>query len=77
MLGLDAAGKTTILYKLKLGEVVTTLPTIGELVLHKMTVTCSFWFFRLQRRKRRIQKHLLYGVGHRGTAQDSASMEAL
>lgn len=29
MLGLDAAGKTTILYKLKLGEVVTTVPTIG------------------------------------------------
>ena len=29
MLGLDAAGKTTILYKLKLGEVVTTIPTIG------------------------------------------------
>lgn len=29
--GLDAAGKTTILYKLKLGEIVTTIPTIGEL----------------------------------------------
>lgn len=28
-MGLDAAGKTTILYKLKLGEVVTTIPTIG------------------------------------------------
>ena len=27
--GLDAAGKTTILYKLKLGEIVTTIPTIG------------------------------------------------
>lgn len=30
MVGLDAAGKTTILYKLKLGDVVTTIPTIGE-----------------------------------------------
>ncbi len=29
MVGLDAAGKTTILYKMKLGEVVTTIPTIG------------------------------------------------
>merc|ERR1739845_40093 len=29
MVGLDAAGKTTILYKLKLGEVVTTIPTVG------------------------------------------------
>ncbi len=28
MVGLDAAGKTTILYKLKLGEVVTTIPTM-------------------------------------------------
>jgi hypothetical protein len=29
MVGLDAAGKTTILFRLKLGEVVTTIPTIG------------------------------------------------
>lgn len=29
MVGLDAAGKTTILYKLKFGETVATLPTIG------------------------------------------------
>nr|XP_055145450.1 ADP-ribosylation factor 6 isoform X2 [Symphalangus syndactylus] len=29
MLGLDAAGKTTILYKLKLGQSVTTIPTVG------------------------------------------------
>ena len=29
MLGLDAAGKTTILHKLKLGEVVSSVPTIG------------------------------------------------
>merc|ERR1711998_144250 len=29
MVGLDAAGKTTIMGKLKLGEVVTTIPTIG------------------------------------------------
>lgn len=31
--GLDAAGKTTILYKLKLGEIVTTIPTIGSYLL--------------------------------------------
>ena len=29
LLGLDAAGKTTILHRLKLGEVVVTIPTIG------------------------------------------------
>lgn len=29
ILGLDSAGKTTILYRLQVGEVVTTIPTIG------------------------------------------------
>ena len=29
MVGLDAAGKTTILYQLKMGEIVKTIPTIG------------------------------------------------
>ena len=37
MVGLDAAGKTTILYKLKLGEIVTTIPTIG------MMFECRFF----------------------------------
>lgn len=43
VLGLDATGKTTILYKLKLGEVVTTIPTIGFNVetvdIHKAQLT--------------------------------------
>lgn len=34
MLGMDASGKTSILYKLKLGEVTTTIPTIGFNVEH-------------------------------------------
>eukprot|EP01126_Amoeba_proteus_P010645 TRINITY_DN14174_c0_g2_i3.p1 TRINITY_DN14174_c0_g2~~TRINITY_DN14174_c0_g2_i3.p1 ORF type:complete len:178 (+),score=28.72 TRINITY_DN14174_c0_g2_i3:60-593(+) len=29
MIGLDSAGKTTALYKMKLGEVVSTVPTVG------------------------------------------------
>jgi GTPase SAR1 family protein len=40
ILGLDASGKTSILYKLKLGEIVTTIPTIGfnvETVLYNKT----------------------------------------
>ncbi|KAF3504052.1 hypothetical protein F2Q69_00041189 [Brassica cretica] len=40
MVGLDAAGKTTILYKLKLGEIVTTIPTIGQSVLYIQS-TCA------------------------------------
>jgi len=45
MVGLDAASKTTILYKLKLGEVVTTIPTIGfnvETVEYK-NISFSVW----------------------------------
>lgn len=40
MVGLDAAGKTTILYKLKLGEIVTTIPTIGlfSLAIHDIAL---------------------------------------
>ena len=45
MVGLDAAGKTTILYKLKLGEIVTTIPTIGmklwPLPRHALCVPCA------------------------------------
>ena len=48
MVGLDAAGKTTILYKLKLGEVLTTIPTIGfnvETVEYK-NVSFNVWDVR-------------------------------
>jgi ADP-ribosylation factor protein 1 len=40
MLGLDNAGKSSILYKLKLGEIVTAIPTIGfnvETIIYKDT----------------------------------------
>ena len=44
MLGLDGAGKTTILYKLKLGEIASSYPLIGmevETVKYKNTTfTC-------------------------------------
>ncbi|NXN22780.1 ARF3 factor, partial [Nycticryphes semicollaris] len=39
MVGLDAAGKTTILYKLKLGEIVTTIPTIGTVEYKNISFT--------------------------------------
>jgi ADP-ribosylation factor protein 1 len=42
MVGLDAAGKTTILYKLKLGEIVTTIPTIGFNVETVEYKKCNF-----------------------------------
>ena len=45
MLGLDEAGKTTILYKIKLGEVVSVVPTLGfnvEEVEYK-DITFTIW----------------------------------
>ncbi|CAJ1397406.1 unnamed protein product [Effrenium voratum] len=45
MLGLDAAGKTTILYRLKLAEVVTTIPTVAQLCSGTF---CSLIFYQLE-----------------------------
>lgn len=45
ILGLDAAGKTTMLYKLKLGKVVSTIPTIGFIVetVEYKNITLRCW----------------------------------
>ena len=59
MLGLDAAGKTTILYKLKLGKVVRSIPTIGfnvETIKFKKT-EFIVWDVRGQDPSRPIWKH--------------------
>ncbi len=65
MVGLDAAGKTTILYKLKLGEIVTTIPTIGKSYFLPQFQLTIFFFFRFQRRNSGIQKYQFHGVGRR------------
>ncbi len=59
MLGLDAAGKTTILYKLNLGEVVHTIPTIGfnvETVEYKQ-VSFTVWDVGGQTKIRPLWRH--------------------
>ncbi|GAA6017166.1 hypothetical protein JCM10207_002558 [Rhodosporidiobolus poonsookiae] len=59
MVGLDAAGKTTILYKLKLGEIVTTIPTIGfnvETVEYK-NISFTVWDVGGQDRIRALWKY--------------------
>jgi ADP-ribosylation factor 1/2 len=59
MVGLDAAGKTTILYKLKLGEVVTTIPTIGfnvETVEYK-NINFTVWDVGGQDKIRLLWRH--------------------
>jgi small GTP-binding protein len=59
LVGLDAAGKTTILYKLKLGEVVTTIPTIGfnvETVEYK-NLSFTMWDVGGQDKIRPLWRH--------------------
>merc|ERR1712183_930480 len=59
MVGLDAAGKTTVLYKLKLGEIVTTIPTIGfnvESVEYK-NISFTVWDIGGEDRIRKLGRH--------------------
>ncbi len=59
MVGLDSAGKTTILYKLKLGEVVTTIPTIGFNVetLDYKNISFTVWDVGGQDKIRPLWRH--------------------
>lgn len=64
MVGLDAAGKTTILYKLKLGEVTTTIPTIGfnvETVQYK-NISFTVWDVGGQDKIRPLWRHYYHGT---------------
>jgi ADP-ribosylation factor protein 1 len=59
MVGLDGSGKTTILYMLKLGEIVTTIPTIGfnvETVPYKGT-NLTIWDVGAQPKIRPLWRH--------------------
>lgn len=59
MVGLDAAGKTTVLYKLKLNDVVTTIPTIGFNVekLEYKNLRMTIWDVGGQDRLRPLWRH--------------------
>ncbi|KAI9850539.1 MAG: ADP-ribosylation factor, Arf Arf6 [Vezdaea acicularis] len=64
MLGLDAAGKTTILYKLKIGQDVTTIPTVGfnvETVTYK-NVKFNVWDVGGQDKIRPLWRHYFSGT---------------
>ena len=59
LLGLDSAGKTTLLYKLKLGTIIETIPTIGfnlEAVNYK-NMTMTIWDVGGQDKLRQLWKH--------------------
>ena len=87
MLGLDAAGKTTILYKLKLNETVSSIPTIGfnvETVTPVKNVTFTVWDVGGQDKIRPLWKHyfnntegLVYVVDSSDRARISESKDEL
>jgi len=77
MVGLDAAGKTTILYKLKLGEVVTTIPTIGfnvETVKYKK-INFTVWDVGGQDKIRPLWRHYYQNTDAIIFVVDSADKE--
>jgi ADP-ribosylation factor protein 1 len=64
MVGLDAAGKTTVLYKLKLGDTVTTIPTIGfnvETVEYR-NLCFTMWDVGGQDKIRPLWRHYFQGT---------------
>eukprot|EP00812_Abedinium_dasypus_P008991 NODE_2712_length_889_cov_1796.522782.p1 GENE.NODE_2712_length_889_cov_1796.522782~~NODE_2712_length_889_cov_1796.522782.p1 ORF type:complete len:202 (+),score=46.38 NODE_2712_length_889_cov_1796.522782:59-607(+) len=64
MVGLDAAGKTTILYRLRLGEVIVTIPTIGFNVetVEYGNITFQVWDVGGQDKIRRLWRHYYRGT---------------
>merc|ERR1711985_426 len=79
MVGLDAAGKTTVLYKLKLGEVVTTIPTIGfnvETVEYK-NIRFTVWDIGGQDKIRKLWRHYYLGTNGVIFVVDSSDRERI
>ena len=79
MLGLDGAGKTTILFNMKLGEVVNTVPTIGfnmETVQYK-NIEFSVWDVGGQERLRMLWHHYYEGTQGLIFAVDSSDVDRI
>jgi small GTP-binding protein len=79
MLGLDAAGKTTVLYKMQLGEVITTIPTIGfnveELKYKNMSMT--IWDVGGQTKIRPLWRHYFQNTDALIYVVDAADTERI
>uniref|UniRef100_A0A7S4IFE4 ADP-ribosylation factor n=1 Tax=Vannella robusta TaxID=1487602 RepID=A0A7S4IFE4_9EUKA len=77
MLGLDAAGKTTIMYKYKLDETINTIPTIGfnveTLQINKINMT--MWDVGGQNKIRPLWRHYYSGSDALIWVIDSADTE--
>mmetsp|Transcript_5354 Transcript_5354/g.12581 ORF Transcript_5354/g.12581 Transcript_5354/m.12581 type:complete len:181 (+) Transcript_5354:86-628(+) len=64
MVGLDAAGKTTVLYKLKLNELLMTIPTIGFNVetVEFRNIRFTVWDIGGQDKIRGLWRHYFLGT---------------
>ena len=64
LLGLDSAGKTSILFRLKVDELVTTIPTLGFNVetFHHKDVKFTMWDIGGQERIRPLWMYYLHGT---------------
>ncbi|KAI0461417.1 ADP-ribosylation factor, Arf Arf6 [Komagataella kurtzmanii] len=79
MLGLDNAGKTTILYKLKLGKAKNTVPTVGfnvETIKYKNLIMHT-WDIGGQERIRALWRHYFSGTDALIYVVDSADQSRL
>ena len=79
MVGLDAAGKTTILYQLKLGEMTQTKPTLGfnvETVSYK-NIEFMVWDMGGQDKIRQLWSHYYEGTQALIFVVDSADAERM
>lgn len=79
MVGLDAAGKTTVLFKLKLNDVVVTIPTIGfnvERVEYK-NLRMTLWDIGGQDRLRGLWRHYYENTNGVIFVLDSADRDRL
>ncbi|KYR02675.1 ADP-ribosylation factor [Tieghemostelium lacteum] len=80
MIGLDNAGKTSILYRMKLGENITTLPTIGfnvETVSYKNNLDFTVWDVGGQNKIRVLWRHYYQNSSAIIFVLDSADRERI
>lgn len=80
ILGLDGAGKTTVLYKLKLNETVSSVPTIGfnvETVQPTKNVSFTVWDVGGQEVLRPLWKHYFQNCDGLLFVVDSADKDRL
>lgn len=80
MIGLDGAGKTTILYRFKLNETLTTIPTVGfnvETLSPMKGLTLTVWDMGGQDRMRPLWRMYLRGTDGVIFVVDSADRERI